>query len=721
MPRAVVLPLVAIAAVLVIAAGGYLVIPDNPVFWCGRVEAYPGLYVIVAAVMVQAVLYIAGVAQLYVVTQWVAAPFVAVAVWQVGRSYPVTSVGFGLAGGLVFGLLRSRFGLGDLVGRVALALTAVIGVTAAVSQIALFWPGQMLTDGFLVACLAAGLGVGIWVGGTAPPGGDAAGSLLARWLPLSLLLLPVLRAKMADTAFDSFLYKATQPYAMAQWRTGRPAIMDAFMVGSNFQEVINTDLLILLRDYTPALVSTIAYLLLFFVLPLAVAPSGGRVVRGITALAGLSIFVLPEAAIDQGTAYQEPMMLLMLAAALAPTLAWPAFLAMAAGVKISAGFVAPLIALLHVTRERPFGFGWRPLLVGGVLATLVMAPQLGRNVALSGRVFGLNEALVAATDPPGPQRIMVSGSTKYDGGVRGGLVNNAALSACNMAMLGLLCPTAYQGSENAGFMMFPASRAPLFAVVLLILLFAGWGLAGAADRGRLAGSVVLFALCYALSMKYLSEGRYFLPLSFGFAVLLLINRAVLATLLEYGGRLWAGMLVGTALVMIGSELIPGVFANSGWACQRSFEGAVQAQPVVRPSTPVERFVAGYVARYKEVCPPPGVSPVLLAEPDQLNGPYLGAGVVSHFYSQEMNRRFYAADPGRQARLASAALVAVFRHDSARTAMLGPAEGDFRACFQGEGLTVLCSVRLRPAGPECARSLLPYLPRSGPNAAYTGPS
>ena len=706
-------PWIAFLALVTIAAGGYAIIPGNPVFWCGRVGAYPGLYFIVAAALLQCALYVSSAVRAYQATQYVALPFVVWAATQLGAAHPYTAIACLLSAILLFGLfrlLRRPFGDHDLVARVALSIVGFVGFTAAATQLVLFSRTTLLSDWFIGVCMPVALVGVIWIIGRAPPVGPPGVPFLQRSLPLALLLLPLLRAKTPDNAFDTFLYKATQPYSIAEWRTATSSIVDPFLIGTNFQEVINANLIIWLPDYTPSLLSALSYVFLFFVMPFAIGSGAAMsgVGRAIVAFAGLSIFVLPEAGIDQGTSYQEPTLLLMLVSSLAPTIAWPGFLAMAVGIKINAGFIGPLVAFFHWTQRGGTGLWWRPIVIGGALSLVVMAPQLARNIELSGRLFGLNEVMAGITDPAGPRQVLASGATRYDGGVRGGVLNNAILSACNMALLNRVCPTAYQGSDNAGFHVFPASRAPLFAITIALTLLA------ATPRQRplrikLFVSIALYLLCWLATLKFLSEGRYFLPLSFGFGVLVLINREALEDLvIGASGRAVAGaaLLLCAAVLMVGSDLAPSVFANVGWACERPLLGPVQAQPVLTPGTPVEKFVAGFVADYKRSCPPPGLPPVLLAEPDQLNSPYLGAEVISHYYGQDLNARFYAADPSCQGRLASAALVTVYKDPNWRTKMLGPAEKDFKQCFVSGDTTVLCSVLLRPAGEQCAQSLYP---------------
>lgn len=703
----------ALLALVTVAAGGYAIVPGNPVFWCGRVGAFPGIYIIVGAALLQSALYVADASRAYRVTQYAAIPFVLWAGAQLASAYPRTATGSLLLVAVLLGLfrlMRRQFGSHDLAARIALSVVGFVGLTAAATQFVLFNPTHLLSGWFIALCMPVALGVVVGIVGRAPPASAPEVPFLQRCLPVTLLLLPLLRAKIADTAFDTFLYKGTQPYTIADWRTGLSAIVDPFLIGTNFQELINANLIIWLGDYTPSLLAAFCYVILFFVTPYAIGSDDAlsRAGRGIVAFAGLSIFVLTEAAIDQGTSYQEPTMLLMLTSSLAPTIAWPAFLAMAVGVKINAGFVGPLVAFFHWSRQGAAGLWWQPAIVGGILALMVLAPQLERNVALSGRLLGLNEILAGTTDPRAPTQILASGATRYDGGVRGGILNNLLLSTCNMALLNDVCPTAYQGSDNAGFHIFPASRAPLFALVLGVALMVALP-RPRTQRVRLIASIVTYLFCWLATLKFLSEGRYFLPTSFGFGVLVLINRSAVEAFIAgmpTGVRVSAAVLVVAAVLMIGSDLVPGVFANVGWACERPMFGRVQTQPVRTPATPVEKFVAGYVDEYKHYCPPPGLPPILLAQPDQLNSPYLGGEVISHYYGQDLNARFYAADLRRQQRLASAALAVVFVDPLWKTKMLGIAEKDFKQCFVSKDMIVLCSQLLAPARGQCSQSLYP---------------
>jgi hypothetical protein len=124
----------------------------------------------------------------------------------------------------------------------------------------------------------------------------------------------------------------------------------------------------------------------------------------------------------------------------------------------------------------------------------------------------------------------------------------------------------------------------------------------------------------------------------------------------------------------------------------------------QPDTPVQRFLLDTVARYKQACPPPGLPPVILAENDRLNAPYLGTQRIFHVYTQAMIVRFLAADPARQRQAAGAIIAMVSEHPDYAPTLLGPGAADFTPCFDDGTLHVACSIRLAPWGHQCAASL-----------------
>ena len=708
-----------LAVCVAIAAGGYYQLFGPPTFFCGMIYSYPQPTILAAVALAQTALYLAGAAstrwaKVYRVSQAVVLPFVLFALMQIFHRHRHTVIFFAalIAIPICLSLLlpRWRWMRAQLPATCALFTVSALGFLAGFGQIPLTLPGVIATGPMIVLTVLAASAVSVAVIGSLREQPSLSGGRfpdLARYLPLALLLFPVLRAKLPDVAYDSYMYKITLPYQIAEWRTGDVAIIDGFMVGTNLQELLNGLLVAITRDFLPPFISTISFVLLLLIMPLAF-PSERQtspIRKAVIAFAGVSAFVLCEAGIDQGTAYQEPLLLLFMVAALIRCPFWPAFLAAAIAVKVNAVFIAPLILLYHLFGYRSFFRSPRYLLIGVLTGLIVLVPQINRNVIYSGRILGLNETLATVTDPPGPNQVMAPGETRYDEKVRGGVLNNAALSACNMLALSDLCPTAYNGSDNLGFHIFPASRAPLFAVIFSVAVLAG-ACVYPKRRLRAAASVAVFLICYAGLLGFLSEGRYFLPVSFGFSVLLLMNlEQAEDTVLAMGSsRIGQTFAVILGCFLIGSNLLPGTFTNSSWNCDRPVTTPVQERDVRSPETPLQSFLAAYTEKYKQTCPPPGLPPVILAQNDLLNSPYLGAQRIFHVYTQQMITRFFAANPARQTHAASAILAIVSQDPAYAEATLGPARTDFAPCFSDDKMKVMCSKLLAPAGTQCATSL-----------------
>ncbi|HET6605449.1 MAG TPA: hypothetical protein VFG62_02190, partial [Rhodopila sp.] len=240
--------------------------------------------------------------------------------------------------------------------------------------------------------------------------------------------------------------------------------------------------------------------------------------------------------------------------------------------------------------------------------------------------------------------------------------------------------------------VFPASRAALLAVL--------FGVAACLRRRTPCAVLALggFAAGYAGLLAIVSEGRYFLPLSLGFPVMLLIDPPFAASMAR---QPWA---LALGCWLIGADLLPGTFTNASWICRRDITAAVDNPPLIGPQTPVQSYLASLVDRYKQRCPPPGLPPVILAETDRMNSPYLGTQRIFHVFTQSMIHGFIAANPARQAGMGDAILAVVEEHTGYADQMLGAARANYRPCFDSDGQHVLCSMRLAPNGPDCAQSL-----------------
>ncbi|WP_158921457.1 hypothetical protein [Acidisphaera sp. S103] len=702
-----------LAVCAVIAAGGYYQVLESPIFWCGRTEAFPATTILALISGGQTALYLASAAspnwaRPYRISQLMVLPFVAIGLFQIFYPYPGTVLFFTVLTAIPLTLVpRRQWMQPHLPAICGLFVVSTLGFLAAFGEIPFTLHGVVAPRWLLDLAAIAAAGVSVPVIGSMRRELPAAGRIpdIARFIPLALLLFAVLRGKLPDIAYDSLTYKTTLPYQLAEWRTGDTAIPDVFMLGTNLQEMLNGLLVAITRDYLPPFISTISFVLLLLITPLAfpVERRGTAAGRAVVAFAAVSAFVLSEAGTAQGTSYQEPLLLLFLVASLIRCPMWPAFLAVAIGVKISAAFIAPVVVAYHVFGYRRFFISPGRLAIAALAGALVLVPQFGRNVIFSGRIFGMDEALATHTDPPGPNQILAAGENRYDTAVRGGIVNNARDSACNIWLLAALCSTGYKGVDTDGFHVFPASRAPLLA-----LCFAAFVLVGGVPRPAGVISVLLFVAGYAGFLAFLSQGRYFLPLSFCFPVLLLLNPERAEAVVRSLGPSWPGRLVAVGLGcwFLGSDLLPGTFTNVSWICRRPPLAAATLADLRHPETPLQHFLVSYVDRYKATCPPPGLPPVILAEHDVLNSPYLGTQRIFHVFSQVMIQRFFAADRTRQDRAGQAIIAVVSRSPGYASSTLGTAEKDYTPCFHDDTLQVMCSNLLAPVTQRCATSLYP---------------
>jgi hypothetical protein len=323
----------ALLVAVLLAACGYWQVLALDTFWCGRVDAFPTIYVISAAALLQLGLFLsvstsARHRSAYHLTQLAVLPFLALGLCQVFWFHPISLL-FLLAAGALPIIVARRAGCGWVrrqpIAAFGVGALTLLGCMTTVAQIPLSMAATIVSNAALVGAVAVGLiaavavllhldryvgrhvEAGSIVGSTPNVGDPRTGVAMLPMLPLSLLLLAVLRAKFPDTSYDAYLYKATVPMQMADWRSGDMPIINAMMVGTTFQEMMNATLIMITKDYVPALISTVAFGLLFCIVPLVFAlPADARTrERGIAAFAAGMAFTVTEAGIAQGTSHQE--------------------------------------------------------------------------------------------------------------------------------------------------------------------------------------------------------------------------------------------------------------------------------------------------------------------------------------------------------------------------------------------------------------------------------
>jgi hypothetical protein len=721
----------------VVAGGGLLQVLFSKYFWCGRSGSGWDLHVLMAAAAMQLVLYLFAqysnsASRFYWVTQAIGVILCVAQIAMMAHAYPGTFSFLGRVllaslaiGGAIVALhqpskLRElgwrglRPGFSYLILLAALVAVTWLVASGLIAQFFLYRPASPLTTLPLVLSLTIG-GI-IAVTGVysfhARNNADYEKVNLAAFPPLFVLLLALLRAKYPDGAYDTFLYKGTWPYLIADWRTAGMAVPDHVGLGSNFQEMFNALLRILAGDYNPSLISTLSIGALFVLLPCAInlssMPVGLR--RLFSASATAIIFSLTEPALAQGTTYQEPFLVLLLTLALANAWIWPIFAAGAIAAKLTALFAVPLIFVMKFVSPHEAIARLRsqllPIIGACALISIFVAPQIDRNLMYSGRLTGITETLAKVTDPASPTAILGPGESLLGSqSPRGGILNNLLLSSCNMLGLELFCDTKYHDNENLGFHIFPSSRAPLIGLLLALAVLAAGLLTRARSPIAIVGSVIYIA-CYVGSLSQLTQGRYFVILGFACAILTLCVAPNWLAPFPHdiipGRRAAASWIFLFALVPIG-DLLTGIYFNDGLECRRPLFARYETLGLDHPVKDEERFVAGLAKKYRNVCPPPGLSPTIVADPEWERSPYLGIHVASAHYGHDMQRRFFDVDIGREQNIPLAILAVVVKSGAARAQYTRSQDGEFALCYENKDVNIYCSKQLAPLGSSCAHS------------------
>jgi hypothetical protein len=719
-----------------IALGGPVQVYFSKYFWCGRVGAGFQLHVFEAIAAFQMVIFLFAqtskrIAIFYRWSQWTAVTLCAPQLILLVQAYPITFSLLALALALSFGAAIVIAWFSDPQRKISfhfvahsqayfvsisfLILLHWLIVTALISQFFLYRPAVPLTTIPLTFCLMIGAAAAV-AGGWSfhRRNGNVLQTInLEAFAPFSILLLALLRAKYGDGAFDTLLYKGTWPYQIAEWRTAGMAILDSVGLGSNFQEMFNGLLCILSSDYTPSLISTLSIGALFMVLPCCVQIVRNRLgfSQLIAAVAVLEIVSFTEAAAAQGTAYQEPFLVLLMTVGLLNARTWPLFVSAAIATKLTVISATPLFFVYRFALVGRLVLldAWKRRYVFVAAASLIVflvSPQLDRNLIYSGRVLGLTETLASLTDAAGPHAIMAPGGSVYFASLpRGGLWNNFIKSTCNVFALELICDVAYHGDPNIGFHILPSSRVPIIGVFLAVVIV----LYAALTRARFAlvlTAAVLFLAGYIIFLAQVTQGRYFLIPSFMFVVLLLCISAalsdtqVLPSLIT--GRKGSLLTVLLALIPIG-DLLAGTFINDGWNCRRDYLDHAPTYSIIGPRNSLEGFLAEDALKYKKACPPPGLPPTIIVQPHSLVTPYLGVPLATSGIGNQMRQRFFQVDPNRAKRIPFAVLAFVLRKNEHRDRYTFGESAKFKPCFESKNIEVLCSLDLAPNGSDCAHS------------------
>lgn len=552
-----------------------------------------------------------------------------------------------------------------------LFLLAALVVHTGLAFVVLHLPGRSLDDRtFAAIALVSAAVAAVLVRREAPSQALGIGQLP----PLALLLAVLLRAKLPDGSYDALLYKSTIPMQIADWRTALTGAFDHTLLGTNFAEILVAQLRIADAAYAPALTSSLAFAGLWIVAPLA-AWSLFRGFEGETRelasrAAALLMVSISEPLLAAGTAYHEPLMSLLMAAALLPMSVGWVFLAAAVAVKVTVVFALPVLVALRLAAG-----GWdpaslrrriasRPLLLAAALGLclLLVGEQVVRNLAMTGRVIGVTETLAGLTDPGGRVLGPLPRPTMEQVAPPTGRLEMALRTMVHVVSLDRwITPTEWD------FHVLPSSRLAVVAALLALIVLAFPALRR--DR-RSVALVVLWAACGAFMLAIVLQGRYFAPLSFA-AALVIAHVAAVAWRDAHApdGRARTGtwLCLALALAACGDQLV-GSLVNNGWECRRTF--ATLVAPAPAKLSEVERRLAQVVAQYRAHVAG-GVPPTLVCEDSTQRKSYLGAHHVYAYPSTDLLRRYLDANPA-MARLFPISVLAVCFRDAAFAERMIPA-------------------------------------------------
>jgi hypothetical protein len=699
-----------VLATIVAGAGFGLYMIGSVAFNCGRFDAGMEVRYWMAASLVQGLLFMLGsvyerARRAYRILQLVTVPLLALVVSQLAFAYPrivvcimLFTAFYAAVAALPAALGRRStqpWSLSAFVAQATVFLLLTLIVHSALAFVPLHWPGKRLDDTTYWTLLSvSALASAVLVRREAARIGAVS---LTQMPPLALLVVALLRAKYPDGAFDTLFYKATIPFLLADWRTAFTGAFDHTLLGSNLMEIMSAQLRVIDPTWSPPLISSLAFGAMWVVAPLAAsavfARSDERVRAFAIPAATLMMASLTEALMAAGTAYHEPLMMVLMAAFLLPTpLAW-IFLAAAMAAKLTVLFIAPVLIALRLRSwaDAPApadgaaapGSGWRPTVAAAgawratvtaagawrraavahlrsrpvllaaclVFGAFVVGEQLQRNLAFSSRILGSSDLFVEFTDPD--RRTMTDVITPF---APWHLGERLAKTYVHILTLDRWIP-----APAEGFHILPASRV-IAVCVTLALLFAVFPSLRRAD-GRSWTLLLLFVACSFATLLVVSQGRHLATLSFGAALLVAHAAAYLAVgALRSGRRVTASAFaVAVALLATGDQLV-GNFINNGWDCRRSIAGPVTVGLHDQPNSELEKRLAEIVTQYRAKAKG-GVPPSVLCHWQTERKAYIGTHHVFAHYSVEYTQRFVNADPERAAMLPTSILALCFKHPS----------------------------------------------------------
>jgi hypothetical protein len=671
----------------------------SQLFNCGFRGAHPQLFIWAALAGVQSLLFISAAwsplsERVYRVTQWIALAFCVYLLYQLSAVFarPLLLVVFGIGAYALCAHAWDRrrgvepTGWPRLLGEGVLFILAVLVIQSALALPVLYTRGLLLSDRLFGGLFVISLVAAFFLVRACS---RVQGVRLVEAPPLFLLLMVLLRTKQPDGAYDTLFYKGTIPVLLEDWRTALTGITDHTLLGTNLQEIINTQLRILDGGHDPRTLSMLAFMGLWVIAPIAaraiscLLPSGtgAREIAFVINVAALLMVSLTEPLTASGTSYQEPMQILLMAAGiLAGPVGW-IFLSAAAAVKATALIFIPLLFMVNLAvmdseRVKPWLRDPAGLLrsmiraltsrraaaaphvpasvkrarwiavICALLACLVFGEQLARNQGLTGRLLAPSNMFAGLTDPHNQMLAAPKAGAVFDQVKQRPAFDNLVGTLMQIGTL-----DKWMLTDDHIFHVFPSSRFPLVAMGLglLALLFV--------LRQPLRPWAVLALLWMALFFVYVqmfSQGRHMAAASFAAILVVALAPASL------GGRKWTTARFAAATLAFGAlaigDQVAGNFINVSWECNRRLSRPAVPMGNDAPATPLDSKLAALAAEYRAKAPRGReVVPTIICDFAASPKHYMGVHYAYASVTHELLGRYLDADPARARRLDRAAL------------------------------------------------------------------
>ncbi len=505
-------------------------------------------------------------------------------------------------------------------------------------------------------------------------------------LPISFLLVAFMRTKISDISFDSYLYKATHPYHVADWLNYLPAAFEHSVFGSSFMEIINGLIIHYYSSYYPPLASSLSFFFLFILIPVVLKNFPFKVKN----LPVLSIIGISSTEIFNalGTAYHETAIYLLMFLALMPGLISVIFLQSSIYIKITAAFSFPFYINFYFTKFKENIIRHKILFSLVLIISILMSVNILKNVVYTGRLISIMETLSSLTDPNG--KILAKSTSGYSK-IRGGnIFKHAELSLCNIALWDIKCSLT-EGSGSVGFHSVPSSKFVLLGVIIFPFMFF---YISKINCKKYFFFLITFFLSYILYLSFAEEGRQLVVLS----VIVVYGIAFLDRHLEVSEE--QKKLFYTSIFFLAlSNIFIGINNKvSHHGLNLSFLNKANKEHFknfITPRYDEEIFIKSALEEYKRNCSDKKISPLIISETYYNYGlrPYLGAAYAGPGWGISMNNRYFDADNSRIHRFSKAIIFIIYQNESFLTSLKFFNPADYRTCFNKNNIKVLCSIKL----------------------------